>query len=518
MARNFFKIDKGITFIPQASAPSDPQNGEIYYDSTLGGLRRYEAGAWVMFNAASAGAIYSYSYANASARTSATGFVSGDIGKVAQQTDNNSYWILTATTPTWSELTNTSVVSGLTWSTVSGTTQTMAANSGYVANNASQVVLTLPTTAAVGDLFAVVGKGAGGWKVAVSAGQTIYKDVNVSATGSGSISSDQANSCIELVCITANTDFEVRNSQGASTVVTYSFQGASKFYEAGGYNGSLLSSIQALTFSGESFATLSATLSVIHAFMSGGGVSSTAGYTMTGDTTGFVATNKIEKFLFSGETNSAISATVSTTSQNHGVTSKATKAYMAGGIDASGTTEYNRYEALTFSGDTIATLGTTLSTSRTVASNTAILKGYYEAGANHLSVNSSVIDGLTFSTEVSAVLVAVLVGTAKRDASGSPSTLKGYLASGTTDGTNGRTDIDALVFSGETNSTLGSVLSSSRFRPNGGPSTTKGYWVSGSFNGGTRSDAESIAFSGETVSTLASSVVITRAGSGAFQH
>lgn len=44
---------------------------------------------------------YQWSYANAAARTGAGGFVAGDVGKFARQTDDNSIWILTATTPTW---------------------------------------------------------------------------------------------------------------------------------------------------------------------------------------------------------------------------------------------------------------------------------------------------------------------------------------------------------------------------------------------------------------------------------
>jgi len=52
--------------------------------------------------------INNYEYANAGARTGASGFVSADIGKVAHQTDNNTFWILVATTPTWVEITNTS--------------------------------------------------------------------------------------------------------------------------------------------------------------------------------------------------------------------------------------------------------------------------------------------------------------------------------------------------------------------------------------------------------------------------
>ena len=47
---------------------------------------------------------YSYSYANESARTSATGFVSADVGKLALQEDTNDLYILTATTPTWKNI------------------------------------------------------------------------------------------------------------------------------------------------------------------------------------------------------------------------------------------------------------------------------------------------------------------------------------------------------------------------------------------------------------------------------
>jgi hypothetical protein len=42
-----------------------------------------------------------WTYANAAARTGATGFVAGDVGKIAYQQDTGQYWRLTATTPTW---------------------------------------------------------------------------------------------------------------------------------------------------------------------------------------------------------------------------------------------------------------------------------------------------------------------------------------------------------------------------------------------------------------------------------
>ncbi len=44
---------------------------------------------------------YAWSYADTAEREGATGFVAGDVGKLALQEDDNSLWILTAVTPTW---------------------------------------------------------------------------------------------------------------------------------------------------------------------------------------------------------------------------------------------------------------------------------------------------------------------------------------------------------------------------------------------------------------------------------
>lgn len=44
---------------------------------------------------------YNWAYADATARTSDTSVVSADLGKFARQLDNNTIWMLTATTPTW---------------------------------------------------------------------------------------------------------------------------------------------------------------------------------------------------------------------------------------------------------------------------------------------------------------------------------------------------------------------------------------------------------------------------------
>ncbi|MBI9042933.1 MAG: hypothetical protein JEZ06_00520 [Anaerolineaceae bacterium] len=55
---------------------------------------------------------YRWSYADATARTGASGFGAGDVGKLALQQDNNSLWILTATTPTWVDVGGSGITDG----------------------------------------------------------------------------------------------------------------------------------------------------------------------------------------------------------------------------------------------------------------------------------------------------------------------------------------------------------------------------------------------------------------------
>lgn len=107
-----------------------------------------------------------------------------------------------------------------TWTEVTATGPTaLSVNEGVVANNGSQVNLTLPATAAVGDIIRIAGKGAGGFQIQQNAGQTIHFAGSSSTTGTGgSITSTIQYNAIELVCTTANTDFVVISSIGNFTV------------------------------------------------------------------------------------------------------------------------------------------------------------------------------------------------------------------------------------------------------------------------------------------------------------
>jgi hypothetical protein len=109
---------------------------------------------------------------------------------------------------------------GYNWTEVIGTSQAMAVDSGYIANNAGLVTLTLPSTAAIGDTIIVQGKGAGGWRIAQNAGQTINFGASPTTTGAGGYleSTNQFDS-VELLCITTDTDWAVlTGAQGSLTV------------------------------------------------------------------------------------------------------------------------------------------------------------------------------------------------------------------------------------------------------------------------------------------------------------
>lgn len=109
---------------------------------------------------------------------------------------------------------------GTLWSEVTGTTQAVAVNTGYILNNAGLVTATLPATAAVGDTFEFQGKGAGLYKIAQNATQLINFGSSVTTTGvGGSLTATNQYDSIKLVCITANTVFAVVSSIGSFTVV-----------------------------------------------------------------------------------------------------------------------------------------------------------------------------------------------------------------------------------------------------------------------------------------------------------
>lgn len=106
------------------------------------------------------------------------------------------------------------------WTDVGGTSQAMAANNGYTANNLSLVTFTLPASCGYGKIFRIVGKGLGLWRIAQNAGQTMhFGNLDTTTGASGYIESTQQYDAIELLCTVEDTDFTVINGpQGDLTV------------------------------------------------------------------------------------------------------------------------------------------------------------------------------------------------------------------------------------------------------------------------------------------------------------
>jgi hypothetical protein len=112
------------------------------------------------------------------------------------------------------------------WTEVTGTSQSAAVNEHYLTNNASLVTVTLPTTAAVGDMLTVQGVGAGGWKVAQNASEQIIwqaggtDGVHETTIGTGgSLASTDRYDAIVLICIVANDTWLVHHAKGVITLV-----------------------------------------------------------------------------------------------------------------------------------------------------------------------------------------------------------------------------------------------------------------------------------------------------------
>lgn len=106
------------------------------------------------------------------------------------------------------------------WVEVTGTTQAMQSNKSYGIENAALTTLTLPVTAALGDVIKVFGKGAGGWKIAQNASQKIILgEAETTVGAAGSIESTYQDDIVILTCITANTTWSAYCPSGNLTVI-----------------------------------------------------------------------------------------------------------------------------------------------------------------------------------------------------------------------------------------------------------------------------------------------------------
>jgi len=105
--------------------------------------------------------------------------------------------------------------------TVTGPTA-MIKDYGYIANTTSPTLcqFTLPTTADVGSIVAVVGKGTGLFQIQQGALQQIhYGNLSTTVGPGGSITSTKTHDRIELLCTTDNTTWTVLSAGAVLNVV-----------------------------------------------------------------------------------------------------------------------------------------------------------------------------------------------------------------------------------------------------------------------------------------------------------
>jgi hypothetical protein len=81
------------------------------------------------------------------------------------------------------------------------------------------VTITLPATAAVGSIVEVTGKGAGGWKIAYPTGDIIHFGNLDTTISTGYLQSTLTRDSVRLVCVAADTEWNVISSMGNITIV-----------------------------------------------------------------------------------------------------------------------------------------------------------------------------------------------------------------------------------------------------------------------------------------------------------
>lgn len=104
----------------------------------------------------------------------------------------------------------------MTYASNTGTSATLNAFAGIIPINVALFTFTLAATASVGDVFEIVGRGAGGWLLNLNAGQTIF-GTGFATTSGGSVTSTDRYNCLRFVCVVANTGFVVSSIMGNPT-------------------------------------------------------------------------------------------------------------------------------------------------------------------------------------------------------------------------------------------------------------------------------------------------------------
>lgn len=111
-------------------------------------------------------------------------------------------------------------IGSFSWSVITAD-QSALVNRGYICNKSGTLALALPAVASVGDTIKVTGiNTALGWQITQAVGQAIRIGASTTTTGvSGSLASSAIRDSIEMICIVANSTWQVVSCLGNITVV-----------------------------------------------------------------------------------------------------------------------------------------------------------------------------------------------------------------------------------------------------------------------------------------------------------
>jgi hypothetical protein len=127
----------------------------------------------------------------------------------------------TTTSAAGNIITVTVTGTGFTWNVVTSAMNpiTLAPENGYIAKGAGSVHFILPPAAAVGDTYWIKGYG-NLWTLAQNAGQSITIGSQTSTVGvGGSLTATMISDSMQILCMTANSEFSEITVQGNPTIV-----------------------------------------------------------------------------------------------------------------------------------------------------------------------------------------------------------------------------------------------------------------------------------------------------------
>lgn len=96
---------------------------------------------------------------------------------------------------------------------------TLEGNHSYIMNNnSSRIIATLPSTAAVGQVIELIGRGSAGWSLEVGLNQTLRIGAETSTQSTGKIQSNNRYDCITIKCVYTNLEWVATSAIGNLTV------------------------------------------------------------------------------------------------------------------------------------------------------------------------------------------------------------------------------------------------------------------------------------------------------------